>query len=194
MTQAVSFTITSFAPVEVDQHFISIKKELGYYLHQELTNPSEVITKNHAHLTLQRSFYLNDEHDDVVLRDELEKVAVPQIEIASKRASVFKTETHGNSIVLSVDKSPSLSDFYDVLESTVGPLVGGNTVYKQQVFTPHLSVFYNVPEHDVERLLRYTEQQFLPLRYVMGSFELLKEITGRKGVRERVEKYLLREK
>lgn len=187
--QKQSYIVTAFAPEEIDQQFIKAKRQFELFINQPLTHKKGIITKNHAHITLYRSFFLRDGVNEQHLFNLLADLKVPEINIRSETVEIFQTLNHGNVVVALVEKTPELLSFEEDLTHRLDQVTGELSSEPVYEFKPHLSVFYKVPDEKLSETYTYVKENIIPLRFRLESVELLKSLPGIVGERVKIKDY-----
>lgn len=186
--QPFSYAVSSIAD-EIDTNFYNIKQKYGYLFDIPVFHPRQIITKNHAHITLKRSSFLRSEVREGDVVNVLRSVSFHPFVINTKGVEILKTHNHGNVAVILVELTEELKKLHEDIVDSLEPLLENNDPYDQKKFLPHLSVFYNVPGDHIDDVTDIIRKELLPISFTLSSFVLLKEVQGVKGVRDIVEEF-----
>jgi 2'-5' RNA ligase len=190
MPQQLSYSITSLAPDDVNEKFHTAKEYFNLLYPQPKTKPENFILKNLAHVTLKRLFYLKEG-----IRDEEVKSALTSIRFAPKRITagkveLFRTQRHGNVLVVLVNMIPELQILHDELSALVDNASSSqDTEFEKKTFNPHLSILYNLPEERISKAKSYAEAKIIPITYELKSFLFMRDVPGVVGEREKLKEY-----
>lgn len=185
----LTYTVISFAPDEIDRQFEAVKKRFNLYIDRKVTQPQGIITKNHAHITLKRSFYLREGVAEQEIIEALSKLDERQMIITASSLEVFHTQKHGEVVVALVDDNSELISLHNRLESALAPCTKEDPDTEKHPFRPHLSFFYHVPESRLEEVSSYSREHLLPIRFSLRTLSLLRQVNGVKGERVRVKDF-----
>lgn len=185
----LTYTLISFAPLEIDRQFEEVKKRFDLYIDQPLTQSNGIICKNHAHITLKSAFYLREKSTEQQLVEILSQFSQQQITVTASSPEVFHTQKHGEVVVAVVDDNPELILLHNRLESVLASVTRQDPDEEKHAFLPHLSFFYQVPRSQLDEVKKYCEENLLPLWFQVQTLSLLRQVNGVKGERTRVKDF-----
>lgn len=189
MNLPLSYSVTSLTPPEINESFLKLKHRFGLFYTQPITDPDHYILKNMAHVTLKRLFYLKEGIRDEEVARALSSIQFNPIPIHAANIELFRTQKHGNVLVVLVQKSPELQKLHGDLSDLIDTCASEQDMtFEKNTFNPHLSVLYNLPEEKIEEATAFS-QQLLPLNYTLESFQFMRDVTGVKGEREMLKTY-----
>lgn len=179
----LSYAITSFTPQEINEKFLEAKHTFSLYIDQAVTQQYGVITKNEAHITMRRAFYLKEGCTEEQIVTALDSLLFSPAPITATKLEVFQSEKFGNVLVALVDKTPALLNIYNTISTAISEFVEINSKFEGDNFTPHLSIGYNIPEDKLTEVIAYATKNIFPITYSLNNFHLLREIPQIKGER-----------
>lgn len=181
--------MTSFAPDEIDEKFVTAKKHFDLFIDQKKQSEENVIARNKAHITVKQPFYLKDGVEEIMLLDTLEGIEFDDIHITASELSVFHTDRFGKVLVALVDKNKKLQVLHEALLQLTSEHILVNRAYEGEAYKPHLSILYDVPFGRIDEAVLYSQRHLMPISYTLDSINLLKAIPNIKKERSFVNTY-----
>lgn len=185
----LSYAITSFTPQEINEKFLEAKHTFSLYIDQAVTQQYGVITKNEAHITMRRAFYLKEGCTEEQIVAALDSLQISPVPITATKLKVFQSEKFGNVLVALVDKTPGLLTIYNDISTAITDFIEIKSKFEGDNFTPHLSIGYNIPDEKLTEVIAHVTKNILPLSYSLNNFHLLRDIPQIKGERVFVKSY-----
>jgi 2'-5' RNA ligase len=172
----VSYIIVGFFPPELEQAFSEIRKKAN--LPSEIPVIQEdgkcnLIGK--PHVTLKRTFYLNEGTRETEIADRLRGVKFNPVKMSSDSWKVIDTEHLGKIVLLEMGKSPELLELHTNLVDAVDDVSSAkNPEYERDNFMPHASVVYWAKQGDVS-LLGELIDKVLPIECMLNEIYLFRK-------------------
>lgn len=172
----ISYIIVGFFPPELEQLFGEIRKKAN--LPSEIPVIQEdgrcnLIGK--PHVTLKRTFYLNEGANESEIADRLRGVKFNPIKMTSDSWKVIDTEHLGKIVLLEMSKSSQLLELHANLVDAVDDVSSAkNPEYERDNFMPHASVVYWAKQDDVSLLGKLIDN-VLPIEYTLNKIYLFRK-------------------
>lgn len=177
-----SYLFTSFVPDETNQNIQFVRNELKIASYVGGTDPGDVITKNHGHITVKGAFSLKEgiQEDEIISRLEGIKFFPFDVQVTGYR--FFHSNNLGNILVFLVEKNPHLLELHQTIHSLLeGSIYNKDTNFagEKDNYIPHISAIYDIKEEDEEKGIELV-RALLPFTYTFNKFLFL---GNKRGVR-----------
>lgn len=179
----LSYSITSFAPVEINNKFLAAKNTFRLLIDQKKTKEENVITKNTAHISIKRAYYLKEGASQEAMVSSVKEVHSHSVVIVANRLKVFKTQKYGNVLAVLIDKSPDIAALHKNILYSLQQYVTADSLYENNAFTPHLSVLYYIPDTILDETIAYAEEYLLPISFRLDNLNILQAVPNVKNER-----------
>jgi 2'-5' RNA ligase len=180
----LTYTVTSLAPKNVDIAVAKLKEQFHNMFDSGELQERQIVTKNHAHITLKRNSVLREGVTEADLLEAFSLLQCNQFEVTAQKIEVFHTNNHGNVLVILVDHSEELHLLHKKILQVFEPYAENANPFDGKSFVPHISVLYNVPESEINSAVSEIKATLLPITFTVTNALFLKEVKNKKGVRQ----------